>query len=89
MALGANAGHIVRLVLGNVGILAAAGIVLGVPAALFTTRFAGAYLYGVTPHDPATIAVAVGVLLLAALVASYAPARFAATLEPTTALRRE
>jgi predicted permease len=89
MALGARRAQVIRLVVGNVFVLAAAGIVLGVPAALFASKFAEAYLYGVTPRDPTTIAAAVGVLLGAACLASYAPARAAATLNPTTALRNE
>ena len=89
MALGASRGHIVRLVLGNVVLLAAAGIALGVPAALVASTFARAYLFGVTSRDPLTIVLAVGVLLTAALMAAYSPARTAARLDPTLALRRE
>ena len=89
MAMGASRGQIVRLVLGNVFVLAAAGVVLGVPGALFASTFAKAYLYGVTSRDPLTIAAATSVLLGAALIAAYAPARAAARLDPTSALRRE
>ena len=89
MALGASRGHVVRLVLGHVFVLAAAGVALGVPAALFASRYAEGFLYGVTPRDPLTIVAAVGVLLLAALAASVAPAHAAASLDPTLALRRE
>jgi predicted permease len=89
VALGARRGQIVRLVLGNVFVLAATGIVLGVPGALFVSTFARTYLFGVTSSDPLTIAAATGVLLGAALVAAYAPARAAARLDPTSALRRE
>jgi predicted permease len=89
MALGAKRGQIVRLVLGNVVVLAAAGVVIGVPAALFAATFASAYLFGVTGGDPPTIAAATGVLVGAAILAGYAPARAAARLDPTSALRRE
>ena len=89
MALGARRGQIVRLVLGHVFVLAAAGVVLGVPAALFASTFARTYLFGVTSGDPLTIAAATGVLMIAALIAAYAPARAAGRLDPTTALRRE
>jgi predicted permease len=89
MALGARRGQIVRLVLGNVLVLAAAGIVLGVPGALFAATFAKAYLFGVTSGDPLTIAAAAGVLLSATLIAAYAPARAAAGLDRTSALRGE
>jgi predicted permease len=87
MALGARRGQIVRLVLGNVFALAAAGIVLGVPGALFASTFATAYLFGVTSGDPWTIAAAAGVLLGATLVAAYVPARAAARLDAASVLR--
>jgi predicted permease len=89
IALGARRGQIVRLVLGNVFALAAVGVVLGVPGALLASSFARAYLFGVTDRDPLTIVAATGVLLGAALVAAYSPARAAARLDPTSALRRE
>jgi ABC-type antimicrobial peptide transport system permease subunit len=60
-----------------------------VPGALFASTFARAYLFGVTTSDPPTIAAATGVLVAAALIAAYAPARAAARLDPTSALRRE
>ncbi len=89
MALGARRAQVMRLVIGNVFVLAAFGIALGVPGALFASKFAETYLYGVTGRDPLTIAGAVGVLLVAALLASYVPARVAAGLNPTAALRRD
>ncbi|HEX7778898.1 MAG TPA: ABC transporter permease, partial [Vicinamibacterales bacterium] len=89
VALGARRGQIVRLVLGNVFVLAVAGVALGVPGALLASTFAKAYLFGVTDRDPLTIVGAIGVLLGAALLAAYAPARAAARLDPTLALRRE
>ena len=89
VALGARRGQIVRLVLGNVLVLAAAGVAIGVPGALFAATFAKAYLFGVTSADPLTIAAAIAVLVGAALLAAYAPARTAARLDPTSALRGE
>ena len=89
MALGADGRQVVRLVLGDVIALAAAGVALGVPAALVASKAANAYLYGVTNRDPVTIVTATTVLLAAALIASYAPARAASRLNPTIALRRE
>jgi hypothetical protein len=89
MALGARRGQIVRLVLGRVFVLAALGVALGVPAALYASTFARAYLFGVTSSDPVTIVAATGALLAAALMAAYAPARAAARLNPTLALRRD
>jgi predicted permease len=89
IALGARRGQIVRLVLGHVFVLAAIGVGLGVPGALFASSFAKAYLFGVTSRDPLTIVASTGVLLGAALMAAYSPARAAARLDPTSALRRE
>jgi ABC-type antimicrobial peptide transport system permease subunit len=60
-----------------------------VSTALFTSKFTAVYLYGVTPHDPGTMAAAVTVLFATALIAGYLPARTAAHIDPTTALRRE
>jgi ABC-type antimicrobial peptide transport system permease subunit len=87
MALGATRGQIVRLVLGNVFVLAAAGLVLGVPAALVASTFARTYLFGVTSRDPVTMVAATAVLLAAALAAAWVPARAAARIDPTSALR--
>src|SRR6185503_966668 len=89
MALGGDRREVVRLVLGDVLTLFAAGIVLGVPAALTVTKFAQVYLFGVRTGDPVTMAAAVGVLLTATLTASYAPAYAASRLNPTIALRRD
>ena len=89
MALGARRGQIIRLVLRDVFVLVAAGVALGVPGAFYAATFAKAYLFGVTGGDPLTMAAATGVLLVAVLVAAYAPARAAARLDPTRALRQE
>jgi predicted permease len=89
MALGARRGQVVRLILGNVVVLAAIGIALGVIGALYASKVAQAYLYGVTPRDPMTVTGAILVLLTATCLASYAPARAAARLDPTQALRNE
>ena len=89
VALGADRRHVVRMVMGEAGGLLAAGLAIGVPAALAVTRFASALLFGVTPRDPATLAAAVVGLAVVAALASYVPALRASRLEPIEALRDE
>jgi predicted permease len=89
MALGARPIDIGRLILSNGGKLAFTGIVVGMVAALGLTRLMAGLLYEVRASDPLTFA-AVGVLLaLVALLACYAPARRAAGIDPSTALRHD
>ena len=87
MALGATPGGIVRGVLRQSLGLAAAGIVPGAVAALAAGRLLRSQLYGVGATDPAALAVAAGAFLLVALLASWWPARRAARVAPTEALR--
>ena len=89
MALGADRRDVARLVIGHGLRLIAAGIAVGVGAALAGGRLLGAYLYGVGTHDAATIAAAVGALGATSLVASYLPARRAMGVEPMRALRQD
>ena len=89
IALGASAGEVIGLVVGRAARLAALGALIGVTAALFTTRSLSALLYGVSATDPVTF-VAVPLLFLAiAVVASYAPAYRATRVDPVRALRTE
>jgi predicted permease len=88
-ALGAQRGHIVRLVLRRTGIALGSGTLAGGAVALAGTRAAEHFLYGVAPTDPSAFAAA-GVLLVATtLVVALGPARRAARIEPSTALRAE
>ncbi len=87
LALGAQPGGIVRLVLGRVGVLVAVGLVLGLAGCLWAARFVGALLFQVEARDPATLAGAAGVLVAAGLLAAWLPARRAARLDPATVLR--
>jgi putative ABC transport system permease protein len=89
IALGADRRQVMRLVMGEAGGLLAAGLAIGVPAALAVTGFASALLFGVTPRDPATLGAAVVGLALVAALASYVPALRASRLEPIEALRDE
>jgi putative ABC transport system permease protein len=87
MALGASAAGIRGMVLLQSGRLVAAGLALGVAAAVPLTRLLEKQLYGVKPTDPETIAAVSALLLAAALVASYLPARRATRVDPILALR--
>ena len=89
MALGARGGAVVRLVVGQGMRLAALGAGLGVAFALLLGRVIAALLYGVGPHDPVTFAAVVVLLLGAALLACWVPARRASRVDPLIALRAE
>lgn len=89
LALGAQRGDVLRMILRQASRLLVAGLFLGILAAYFTTRVVRSFLYGVAQHDLLTM-IGVSVLLLAVgLVASYLPARRAAMIEPVEALRSE
>jgi predicted permease len=89
MALGASRGHVVRLIVGRAGTVLGLGLATGVLAALVTGRVLSAFLFGVGPRDPSTLA---GILLLvaAALVVALAgPLRRAALVDPAIVLRTD
>jgi ABC-type antimicrobial peptide transport system permease subunit len=89
VALGAQRGDVGRMIVMQSVRLAVIGVVVGVAAALATTRLLQSLLFEVQPTDPATlIAVAVGLVLLAA-VASWLPARRAMRVDPVEALRTQ
>ncbi len=89
MALGAQRGAVVRAVLGEVFVLVVVGLAISVPAALGTSRFVESLLFGMKPNDPLALTLAVVILLGAALLAGYVPARRASRIDPMTALRHE
>ena len=89
LAVGADSGDVLRMVLGQAARLAGAGVTLGLAAAFALTRVLQGLLFGVSATDPATFAAVAGVLVVAALLASYLPARRAARLDPATVLREE
>jgi macrolide transport system ATP-binding/permease protein len=89
VALGARRGAVIWMVLREVCVLAAAGLAIGVPIALGTSRFVEAFLFGTRPNDPRAIAIAVVILVSAALAAGFAPARRASRIDPMVALRHE
>lgn len=87
MALGATADRIRRGVLGRTLRLAGIGLVIGIAASLLLARLVESMLYGVTNRDPLTLAAAIGILLMVALLAGYLPARRASRVAPSSALR--
>jgi macrolide transport system ATP-binding/permease protein len=89
MALGAESRRIVWMVLREVAILAAVGLGIGLAAAYSLARFVAAFLFGMQPHDPLALSVSVLVLIAAAILAGYAPARRASRTDPMAALRNE
>ncbi|MGA8029173.1 MAG: ABC transporter permease [Bryobacteraceae bacterium] len=89
MALGAQRGAVVWMVLRRVLLLAAVGLAISVPAALSGSRLVKSFLFETQPNDPGSLALASVVLLSAAILAGYAPARRASRIDPLAALRQE
>src|SRR5215469_7633108 len=89
MALGADRGTVLRMVLRNAAWQVGIGLGLGIPLAVLAGKLMKDQLFGVRPWDPAMLATATLLLALAALVASVIPARRAAGVEPMVALRNE
>ena len=89
MALGADRGEVVRMVMREAGLLLGAGLLVGGVMAIAAARTARTLLFGLEPGDPATLAMSAIALAAVAMLASYLPALRAARLEPTEALREE
>lgn len=89
LALGANGGNILRLVLRRGLLQLGLGVVLGLTCALAVCRLMGKLLFGISPSDPVTYITVAAILSVTGIVAVWLPARKAARLSPVQALRYE
>jgi macrolide transport system ATP-binding/permease protein len=89
MALGADRGDIVRMVLQGAILQAGLGLLIGVPVALLCARYLQSQLFEVTGRDPGVLTAAIAALALAACAAAVLPAKRAATIDAAKALRSE
>jgi ABC-type antimicrobial peptide transport system permease subunit len=89
MSLGADAGRVRRMVLGEGGVLLVAGLALGLTGALYAARLLRGLLFGITPHDPMTLGAVALVLAAVGVAACWLPAARAARVDPAVALRAE
>ena len=87
VALGASRNELVRMIVRRGMMLALVGGAIGLIAALATTRVLRSLLFEVVPTDPFTFGAILSVLVLAVFAASWIPARRAATIQPSEALR--
>jgi putative ABC transport system permease protein len=89
MALGADRGMVVRMIVREAGVLLAAGLAIGAVLSIYAARTAATFLYELQPGDPLTLALAIGGLATVTLLASWIPAHRASRLQPTVALRED
>ena len=85
MALGAERGNVVWMLLGDVLVLACAGLAVGLPLVFVTSRYVESFLFGMRANDPMSLSIAVFVLLCAVLVAGFLPAQKASRIDPMVA----
>jgi ABC-type antimicrobial peptide transport system permease subunit len=89
IALGAQRGRVVGMVVREVFLLAVLGLAIGLPTALAASKLVKSFLFRMNPNDPLAVTLAVATLLGSALLAGYAPARRASRIDPMVALRHE
>ncbi len=89
MALGAERGDVLRMVLADGAKMTLAGVAIGLASAFALTRLMSKMLYGISAHDPLSYAGVAGLLSLVALLACFVPARRATRVNPVVALRYE
>jgi predicted permease len=89
MALGAQRGTVIGMVMGESMLLVAIGVALGVAAALWAGRFVKTVVYGLSANDPVTIGAAVALIGMVSALAGYLPARRASNVDPMEALRQQ
>jgi ABC-type antimicrobial peptide transport system permease subunit len=89
IALGAERSRVAGMIMREAGMLLLIGVPIGAALALAAGGTASAILFQLEPHDPVTLAAAIGLMAAVAAAASYIPARAAARLDPLVALREE
>jgi macrolide transport system ATP-binding/permease protein len=89
MALGAQRNRVLWMVLREVLLVTLAGLAIGVPAALATSKLVKSFLFGMKPDDPFAFTAAAAILSCAAAAAAFLPARNASRMDPMAALRHE
>ena len=89
MALGAQRGRVLWMVLREVVLLAAVGLAISVPTALAASKLVESFLFGMKPNDPLALIGSVVTLVSAAVLAGYLPARNASRIDPMIALRHD
>jgi ABC-type antimicrobial peptide transport system permease subunit len=89
MALGAIQGNVIWMVMREVLIVVVAGVAIGIPLAITLSQLVRSQLYGLSPHDPVTLAGAAFALAAVACLAGFVPAFRASRIDPTRAQRYE
>jgi putative ABC transport system permease protein len=89
VALGASRAAVLGMISRETAVLTLAGVAVGVPCAMAVSRFATHMLFGVSPHDPLTVAMVIAALVLVSGVAAYLPVRRALRISAMDALRHE